>query len=106
MYNIYMLTHAHTHTHDVHTHTHTRTNIPRPPTPSTHIHTNTHTYSYTSAHIRTHTHTHAHTTSYRVATISRLLKIIGLFCKEPHKRDYILQKRRTIFRKLLIVATP
>jgi len=25
--------------------------------------------------------------------VSRLLKIIGLFCKEPYKTDYILQKR-------------
>jgi len=41
-----------------------------------------------------------------VATISRLLKIIGLFCKGPYKRDYILQKRPTILRSLLIVATP
>ena len=28
---------------------------------------------------------------YGVATISRLLKIIGLFAKEPYKRDDILQ---------------
>jgi len=40
-----------------------------------------------------------------VATISRLLKIIGLFCKEPYERDYILQKRPIILRSLLIVAT-
>jgi len=42
--------------------------------------------------------------TYGVATISRLIKIIGLFCriklyvtfaKEPYKRDYILQKRPT-----------
>jgi len=43
---------------------------------------------------------------YGVATISRLLKIIGLFCKNPYKRDYILQKRSIILRRLLIVATP
>ena len=44
---------------------------------------------------------------YGVATISRLLKIIGLFfAKEPYKRDYILQKRPRILRSLLIVATP
>jgi len=41
-----------------------------------------------------------------VATISRLLKIIGLFCKKPYTRDYFLQKRIIIFRSLLIVATP
>jgi len=28
-----------------------------------------------------------------VATISSLLKITGLFAKEPYKRDCILQKR-------------
>ena len=28
------------------------------------------------------------------------------FAKEPYKRDYIVQKRRTILRSLLIVATP
>ena len=28
------------------------------------------------------------------------------FAKEPHKRDYILQKRPMISRSLLIVATP
>jgi len=44
-----------------------------------------------------------------VAAISRLLKIISLFCtfaKEPHKRDDILKKRPIILRSLLIVATP
>jgi len=29
-----------------------------------------------------------------VGTISRLLKIIGLFCKRAHTRDDILQKRQ------------
>jgi len=43
---------------------------------------------------------------YGVATIIRLLKIIGLFCKRAYKRDYILQKRPIILRSLLIVATP
>jgi len=28
------------------------------------------------------------------------------FAKEPYKRDYILQKRPIILRRLLIVATP
>jgi len=42
---------------------------------------------------------------YGVATISRLLKIIGLFCKQPYTRDYILQKRPIILRGLLIEAT-
>jgi len=43
---------------------------------------------------------------YGVATISRLLKITGLFCKEPYKRDYILQKRPMLLRSLHIVTTP
>jgi len=43
---------------------------------------------------------------YGVATISRLLKMIVSFAKEPYKRDYILQKRPKILRSLLIVATP
>jgi len=50
---------------------------------------------------------------YGVATISRLLTIVG-FAKEPYKIDYILQKRPItilqmrpgILRSLLIVATP
>jgi len=54
-----------------------------------------------------------------VASISRLLKIIGLFFKKLYKRDYILQKETynfketarlqknpVIFRSLLIEATP
>ena len=44
--------------------------------------------------------------SHGVATISRLLEIIGLFCKQPYQRDYILQKRPIISSSLLIVATP
>ena len=43
---------------------------------------------------------------YGVAMISRLLKIIGLFAKEPYKRDYVLQRRPMILRSLRIVATP
>ena len=34
------------------------------------------------------------------------LKLWGSLTKEPHKRDYILPKRHTILRSLLIVATP
>ena len=43
---------------------------------------------------------------YGVATISRLLQIICLFCKRANQRDYILLKRPVILRRLLIVATP
>ena len=62
---------------------------------------------------------------YEVASISRLLQIIGLFCRiqsllqgsfvyetyksfaqEHYKRDDILQKRRMILRMLLIIAMP
>ena len=42
---------------------------------------------------------------YGVATIIRLLKIRGLFCKRAYKRDYILQKRPIIVWSLLIIAT-
>jgi len=44
--------------------------------------------------------------TYGVAMISRLLKIIGVFCKKAYIRDDILQKRPEILRSLLIVATP
>jgi len=44
--------------------------------------------------------------SYWVATISRLPKITGLFCKRVLSRDFILEKRPTILRSLLIVPTP
>ena len=44
--------------------------------------------------------------TYGVATISRLLKIVGLFCKRAYKTDDILQKRPIILRSLLTVATP
>jgi len=47
-----------------------------------------------------------HEADYGVATMSRLLKIIGLFCKEPYKRDHILQKRPVILRSLLTKAIP
>ena len=43
---------------------------------------------------------------YGVASVSRIDKMIGLFCKKPYKRDYILQKRPTILSILLTVATP
>ena len=43
---------------------------------------------------------------YGVAMISRLLKIVGLFCKRALYRDYILQKSPIILKSLLIVATP
>jgi len=44
--------------------------------------------------------------AYGVATISRLLNIVVSFAKEPYKRDDVLQKRLTILRSVLIVATP
>ena len=43
---------------------------------------------------------------YGMATNSRLLKIMSLFCKEPYPRDDILQKGPIILRSLLIVAHP
>ena len=45
-------------------------------------------------------------TWYGVATMSRLLKMIGFFSKEPYQRNDILPKRPMILRSLRIVATP
>ena len=76
-------------------------------------HCNTHTYSAV-IHCDTYTHSASSRSSssvifsgYGVATISRLLKIIGLFCKRAlsYKTDDILQKR-PIFRVHLLVARP
>ena len=55
-------------------------------------------YTYIPAYVYMYT--------YGVATISSLLKMIGLFCKRAYQRDDILQKRPIIVRGLLIVATP
>ena len=52
----------------------------------------------------TRTNTHAYT--YGVALMSRIDKIIGLFCKRALNSHYILHKRRIILRSLLTVATP
>jgi len=43
---------------------------------------------------------------YGVASVSRLDKILGLFCEEPYKTDDILPKRPIILSILLTVATP
>jgi len=67
-------THTHIHTHTlIHTHTHTLLH--------THAHTCIHTHIYTHTYTHTHTRTHAHLEKDRngVATISRLLQMIGLF---------------------------
>jgi len=72
------ITHTHTHishthiTHTYHTHTHTHTSLTHTHTQISHIsHTCTiHTYELRITHMY-----------YGVATISRLLKMIGLFCK-------------------------
>ena len=64
------------------------------------------TYTYTHICIYTYIYINKRISTYGVATIGRLLKIIGLFWKtiekEPYKRDYILQKRRMSLRSLLI----
>jgi len=68
--------------------------------------------SHFISHLRTLNHRLTRLRSrYGVATISRLLKIIGLFCKralvkEPYKRDDNLHKRPIVSRSLLILATP
>ena len=43
---------------------------------------------------------------YGVATMSRLLKMIGLFCRISSLYRALLQKRLIILRSLLIVAGP
>jgi len=65
------------------------------------IHIRICTYVYTYIYVYMYPYSY-----YGVATISRSLKITGLFCKEPCKRDDFLQKRRIILWSLLIVATP
>jgi len=71
--------------------THTRSKN----TNTTHTHMHKHTHTHTRTHTHTHTNTHAHIkfsaklasammsqpSSYGVATISRFLKIIRLFCR-------------------------
>ena len=47
-----------------------------------------------------------HYTEYKVATISRLLKIIRLFCKRASSKRLYSAKEPIILRSLLIVATP
>jgi len=118
-------THTHTRTHTnthtrTHTHTHMHSHMHSRVTSVTYMHTYFHTHTH--IHIHTHTHTHAYTHKhacirdwYGVATISRLLKIIGLFCrissflwgpfaketydfKEPTIRAYILTHIRTNIR--------
>jgi len=44
--------------------------------------------------------------SYGVASISRLLKIIGLFCKRALQKRLYSAKEHIILRSLLIEATP
>ena len=92
-------THTHTHTHtykyaNAHAHTHklslTHTNMCIDRfmyvSPRTHYTNSPTTYSYFQLYISVH---QTHTSSYGVASTSRLLKIIGLFCKRAlSKRRY------------------
>ena len=74
----HMRTHAHTHAH-THWHIHTRTHVHTRTYTRTHTHTTTtqtHTHTHTQ-HVNTSTHMNRST--YGVATIRRLLKIMGLF---------------------------
>ena len=50
-------------------------------------------------------HIYVDTRWYGVVTISRLLKIVGLFAEYSLFRRVLLQKRPVILRRLLIVAT-
>jgi len=64
----------------------------------THVHTSTF-LRYTQIHS-------CDVHMYGVATISRLLEIIGFFCKRALQRDDILGKRPIIVRSVIIVGTP
>jgi len=119
-------THCNTLQHTAHTATHCNTlhTAQHTATHCTHCNTLQHT-AHTARRCNT-VHTHCKTLQqitahgyhvivsgdyYGVATISRLLNIISLFCrvsfaKDPYKRHDILQKRPTILRSLLTVATP
>jgi len=63
------------------------------------IYTCMYTYEYVQIHVP-------------MATSMGWLRLVGSlklqvsFAKEPYKRDYVLQKRPIILRRLLIVATP
>ena len=48
----------------------------------------------------------SHPPLYVMATVSRIDKIIGLFCRISSFYRALLQKRPVIFKSLLIVATP
>jgi len=97
----------------------------------THAHRHIHIYTHAHTHANWHTHTHTRTLGESTKMLSvcskrpfnmpwntlqhpamgwlRLvgsLKLQVSFAKEPYKRDDIPQKRPTILRRLLIVATP
>ena len=93
--------------------------------PGAHAHLYIYIYIYTHVHLRMYVCVHIHVQilvyciysyictclytqiyAYGVATISRLLKIIGLFCKRALLKRLILQKRPRLLRSLLILATP
>jgi len=103
-------THIHTHTHtrtNTHGHTHTpsHTNTHGPTHAHTHTHLRAHTHANPRVHTHTHTYTHTHTHTFkcvwacsfleragtvgdeendnRVATIGRLLKILGPLYRMP-----------------------
>jgi len=74
----------------------------------THMQASCRAYEYVMSHIwrRGVTHMNVSHDTYGLASASRIDKIIGLFAKEPYKRDNILQKRPVILSILLTVATP
>jgi len=107
---IHSFIHTYIHTYiptHIHTHTHIRTH--------TYIHTNKHTsvHTYIDTHIYTYIHTYIHTyvrtssrwthrtslTSYGVASINRMLKNIGLFCKIDLQKRPIFCKETYIFKR-------
>jgi len=98
-----MPTQTHTHlylpTHQP-THPRTQTSTYSPTHPLTHTRARTHTGvgAGAGAGALAHVHAHAHTYPYEVATISRLLKIIGLFCKRALEKKLYSAKETSNFK--------
>jgi len=85
----YVLTNAHAHNACTHAHTHahtraltcTRTDLRMHKRARPHAHTHAGTHAH-NAHVCSHTHMRANISfCYGVATVSRIDKIIGLFCR-------------------------
>jgi len=74
--------------------------------PFTHMNESRHTCKCVISYMWMSDFRHANESYYGVATISRLLKIIGLFCKRALENRLYSAKETYELRSLLIVATP